>query len=81
MACYMEDYRARICTRAGRFAFCVVARRDDASGATGDCFGFTVLSSMVLAVLQIIAGVEQNPGLLWKWKTPCDSYVVGAEGI
>ena len=34
----------------------------DANGTTGDCLGLTVLSSMVLAVLLIIGGVEQNPG-------------------
>jgi len=29
---------------------------------SGDCLGLTVLSSMVLAVLLVIGGVEQNPG-------------------
>ena len=39
-----------------------MARSGDANGATGVCLGFTVLSPMVLAVLLIIGGVEQNPG-------------------
>jgi len=39
-----------------------VARRGDANGTSGDCLGFTVLSSMFLAVLLVIGGVEQNPG-------------------
>ena len=39
-----------------------VARRGDANGATGDWLGLAVLSSMVLVVLLIIGGVEQNPG-------------------
>ena len=36
--------------------------RGDANGTAGDCLGLTVLSSMVLAVLLLIGGVEQNPG-------------------
>jgi len=39
-----------------------VSRRGDANGMAGDCLGLTVLSSMVLAVLLVIGGVEQNPG-------------------
>jgi hypothetical protein len=39
-----------------------VLRRGEANGTTGDCLGLTVLSSMVLAVLLIIGGIEQNPG-------------------
>jgi len=38
-----------------------VSRRGDANGTSGDCLVLTVLSSMVLAVLLIIGGVEQNP--------------------
>jgi len=44
-------------TWAGRFSW-----RGDANGTAGDCLGLTVLSSMVLAVLLVIGGVEQNPG-------------------
>jgi hypothetical protein len=40
----------------------LVSRRDDANGKNGECLVLTVLSSMVLAVLLIIGGVEQNPG-------------------
>jgi hypothetical protein len=32
------------------------------NGTSGECLDFTVLSSMALAVLLIIGGVEQNPG-------------------
>ena len=39
-----------------------VSRRGDANGTTGDGLRLTVLRSMVLAVLLIIGGVEQNPG-------------------
>jgi hypothetical protein len=41
-----------------------VSRRGDPNGTTGDCMGLTVLRVMVLAVLLIIGGVEQNPGLV-----------------
>ena len=39
-----------------------MSRRNDTSGTTGDCLGLRVIISMVLAVLVIIGGVEQNPG-------------------
>jgi len=39
-----------------------VSRRGDANGTSGDYLGLTVLSSMVLAVLLVIGGVEHNPG-------------------
>ena len=61
MGCYLKDYRARVRTWAGRFSWSGVSRRGNANGATGDCWGLTVLSSMVLAVLLIIGGVKQNP--------------------
>ena len=41
-----------------------VSRRGDGNGTTGDCLGLTVLSFIVLAVLLMIGGVEQNPGLV-----------------
>lgn len=62
MGCYLEDYRARVGTWAGRQSWRGVSRRGDANGTTGDCLGFTVLSSTVLALLLIIGGIEQNPG-------------------
>ena len=36
----------------------------DANGTAGDCLGLKVLRAMVLAVLLVIGGVEQNPGLV-----------------
>jgi hypothetical protein len=39
-----------------------VPRRGDADRTTGHCLGLTMLNSMVLAVLLVIGGVEQNPG-------------------
>jgi len=62
MGCNLEDYRARVGTWAGRFSWRGVPKRGDANGTTGDCLGLTVLSSMVLAVLQMIGGIERNPG-------------------
>jgi len=61
VGCYLEDYRARVGTWAGRCAWRGRSRRGEANGTSGDCLGLTVLSSMVLAVLLIIGGVEQNP--------------------
>jgi hypothetical protein len=54
VGCYLEYYRARVCTWAGRFSWPGVPRRGDANGTTGDCLGLMVLSSHVLAVLQMI---------------------------
>ena len=62
MGCYLEDYRARVGTWAGRFLWRGGPKRGDANRATGDCLGLTVLSSVVIAVLLVIGGVEQNPG-------------------
>ena len=62
MGCYLEDYRARVGNWAGRYSWRGVPRRGDTNGKTGEYLGFTVLSSVVLAMLLIIGGVEQNPG-------------------
>jgi hypothetical protein len=62
MGCDLEDYRARVGTWAGRFSWHGGSRRGEANGTTGDCLGLMVLSFMVLTVLLIIGGVEQNPG-------------------
>jgi len=62
MGCYLEDYCARVDTWVGRVSWRGVSRCGDANGTTSDCLGLTVLCSMVLAVLLIIGGVEQNPG-------------------
>ena len=78
MGCYLEDYRARVGTWAGRFLLRGVSRRGDAIRTAGDCLGLTVLSSVVLAVLLVSGGVGQNPGLLWKGRTPCDFHVLSA---
>jgi hypothetical protein len=56
-------------------------RRGDARQSTGDCFVLTVLSSIFLDVLLMTGGTEQNPGPLWKWRTPYDFSVLGAKGI
>ena len=34
----------------------------DANGTTGESLGLTVQISMILAVLLMIGGIEQNPG-------------------
>jgi len=67
MGCYLEDYRARVGTWAGRLSWRGVAKRGvckhgDDIGTTGKCLGVTMLSSLILAVLLIIGGIEQNPG-------------------
>jgi len=61
MVCYLEDYRARVGNGTGRFSWRDVSRRGDDNGNSGYCLGLTVRSSMVLAVLLVIGGVEQNP--------------------
>jgi hypothetical protein len=62
MGSYLEDYRTRVGTWAGRYSWRGLSRRSDANGTSGDRLGLTVLSSMVLVVLLIIGGAEQNPG-------------------
>ena len=49
----------RVGTWAGRFSWCGVSRCGDTNGTSGDCLGLTVQSSMVLAVLLVIGGVER----------------------
>jgi hypothetical protein len=62
MGCYLEDYRARVGTWAGRFMWRGGSKHGDDVGTTGKCLGFTMLSFLILAVLLIIGGIEQNPG-------------------
>jgi hypothetical protein len=62
MCCYLEDYRARVGTWAGRFSWRGGPRRGDANWVTSVCLGLTGLSSIILAILLVIGGVEQNPG-------------------
>jgi len=61
MGCCLEDYRARVGTWARKFTCRGVFRCADANGTSGDCLVLTVLSFMVLAILLVIGGVEQNP--------------------
>jgi len=61
MGCYLEDYLAREGTWAGRFSWRGVPKRVDANRTSGDCLGLTVLISIVLALLLMIGGTEQNP--------------------
>lgn len=68
MGCYLEEYRARVGTWSGRLAWRVLAAKrvaakcSDDIGAKSKCLGLTLLSSMILAILLIIGGIEQNPG-------------------
>jgi hypothetical protein len=39
-----------------------VSRRGETNGTTGECLGLTVLIWVVLSVLLMIGGIEQNPG-------------------
>jgi hypothetical protein len=60
MGCYLEDYRARVGTWAGRFSW-----RSAVGQATrgGNIYtGPMILCAAVLAVLLVIGGVESNPG-------------------
>ena len=51
-------------TRAGRFSWHGKPGRGDANQMTGGCLGLTVLCLMILAILLIIGGIEQNPCLV-----------------
>jgi hypothetical protein len=64
MRCYLEDYQARVGSCAGRLSWRGGPRRSDAIRTTGDFsgLGLTVLNWIVLAVLLVVGGVEQNPG-------------------
>jgi hypothetical protein len=62
VGCYLKDYWARVGNWAGRYFWHRLPRHGEANGMTGDYLGLTVLSSMVLAILLIISGIEQNPG-------------------
>jgi hypothetical protein len=62
MGCYLEDYWARVGTWARRFSWHGGPRHGDANRATGVRLGLTLLNFMVLAVLLMTGGVEQNTG-------------------
>jgi hypothetical protein len=51
-----------VATWAGRFSWRGRPRRSEANRNVGDCLVLTLPSSLVLAVLLVIGGVEQNPG-------------------
>jgi hypothetical protein len=61
VGCHLEDCRPRVSTRPGRFSWSGVPRRGEANRIVGACLLLTMLSSVVLAVLLVTAGVEQNP--------------------
>jgi hypothetical protein len=60
--CYLEDCRAPVGAWAGRYAWRGGAKRGDDIGTSGNSLGLTMLSVLILAVLLIIRGIEQNPG-------------------
>ena len=68
-------------TWVGRFSWLGNPGCVDTNETTGDCLGLAVLSSMILAVLLMIGGIDQNPGPVVEVETLRDSYVPGAAGI
>jgi len=51
----------RVGTYAWRLSWLGKPRRGDANETTGSCLGLTVLIWMILAVLLMIGGIQQNP--------------------
>ena len=49
-------------TYVGTYLWRDVLRGGDSTGTTCDCLRLTLMSSMILAVLLTIGGIEQNPG-------------------
>lgn len=78
MGCYLEDYRARVGTWAGRYTWRGVPKRGDANRDTGHCLGLTMLSSMVLAaqVLCPTTGIIRSN--LWRSSYPPKAATCGA---
>jgi len=70
---------------AGRFSWRGVAwrgiRYDDDNGETGNSLDLTVLSSAVLALLQMTGGTEQNPGLVMEGENSIRLLPTGAAEI
>ena len=67
MCCYLEDYRARVGSWAGGLYWRGetkrgVGTRGEVNETIGTGLGLTMLSSIILALLLIIGGIEQNPG-------------------
>jgi len=52
----------RVCSSTSRFSWRGMSSRGDFNGTSGACLVITVLRSMVLALLLVIGGAEQNPG-------------------
>ena len=52
----------RVGTWAGRITWRGAPRHGDANRTTGGCLELTVLCSMILALLLMIGGTEQNTG-------------------
>jgi hypothetical protein len=59
---YLESYWATVGTCVVRCSSRDMLRRREVNGTTSDCLGLTVLSSMILSVLLMTGGIEQNPG-------------------
>ena len=74
MGCYLEDYRARVGAWAGRLSWRGetkrgVGTRGEVNETIGTGLGLTMLSSLILALLLIIGGIEKILGRLWKQNT------------
>ena len=61
MGCYRENCLAKLGTLAGRFSWSGMLVYCDGNGTTGDYLELTALSSIILAILLMIGGIEQNP--------------------
>ena len=58
-----------------------VSRRGDANRTTGGCLELTVLLSMVLALLLMIGGTEQNSGPVVELESTVQLLLLGAARI
>jgi hypothetical protein len=54
-----------------------VPRNGDANRTTGECLGLTVVSSMVLGVLPMLGGIEQNAGPVVEWENTVRLLCIG----
>ena len=88
MGCYLEDYRARVCTWAAKTVWRLQGR--NINGQMRSDLANMCLFAVVLALILITDGVEQNPGpgaggesfiqvncsaceRILKWRTQCDT--------
>jgi hypothetical protein len=60
MCCYLEEYRARVCTWAARVSWRAAVGHVGMSGGAA-CVGQMILCSTVLAALLIIGGGGAKP--------------------